>query len=289
MPIGNPSVSLPTLSRASMTPTYAGLVPASGKGSTIAFTFNPQRITTSVNAKFNELTLFKSKSSPSKWLGNQADKIRLEDVLITKGKLTDIRPLIEALRGAVGGDVQWSYVHGKRVITPVVIVSLQIVESDWVAGIPVSAMATIELAKQYNTPSVITKVTTKLTKAESANAKKAAEKLGLKSISVDAETGIVSSNGKRIGVYKAGKLVRDDSKTQTAVNNSNWRPPTATWKPGDALPKGYPKPPANYGVKKPWTAPKPPTKPVTSSTNFEKATKTNSWQQPDFDEWEDEA
>lgn len=284
MAIGNPNVSLPKLSKSAMVASYGGLIPASGSGTPITFTFNPQRISTSVNAKYNEVTLFRTKSAPSRWLGNGADKIRLEDVILTKGKLTDVRPLIDALKNAVGGDTQWSYVHGKRVITPVVIASLQIIESDWLAGIPVSATATIELIKQYNIPSVVTKVTTKLTAAESANAKKAGEKLGLKNVTVDSNTGVISSNGKRIGTYTSGKLVRDDAKTATTTNANTWRPPTATWKVGDSLPAGYPKPPANYGKPVPWTAPKLPTKPVTTNNRFSQATQQDSWDEADLDE-----
>jgi len=189
-------------------PIFAALIPVSGKGVAIPFILNPTALNLNFSASVSETQLYKS-NSPSSWNGFKADKIQISGLTLTGGGSYDITRLINALRDSVKTDTVYNYVHGKRVIESVRVVSGTVNESMWLGGVPTEAEASLELMRVFKPPTVRVTVKTAITDREVKDALAEAVKLGYiaKDIKVSKVKGTVEYKDKLIGNWKAGKLV----------------------------------------------------------------------------------
>jgi hypothetical protein len=213
----NPLVSLTKAS--STAPVFAALVPVDGKGAIIPFILNPQSVGSVFSAVISEQQLFKG-NSPSQWVGYKPDRHPIGGLTLSSGGCADITPLINALKASIKGDNVYNYVHGKRVIPSVRVVSGQITESQWLGGIPTEAEASLELMQVFSSPSVKVTVKSKMTEREIKEATETMVKGGIvaSKIKIDAVKGIINVDGKLYANWIGGKLslVKDATKAPTA-------------------------------------------------------------------------
>lgn len=230
---------------AATAPLYAALVPVNGKGDTIPFILNPQSIGLNFNAAIVESQIYKG-NSPSNWVGYKPERYQINGLFLSGGGCKDVTPLINALKSTIKSDVVYDYVHGKRVITSVRVVSGNVVETNWLGGVPVEAEASLELMQVFSSPTVKVTVKLKMTDREVKDATAATVKLGNleAKVKVDQAKGTISVDGKLFANWVGGKLVP----VKDAV-----KPPIAPGKdtvklPGGAVPvKPTPTPPKFTG------------------------------------------
>jgi len=140
------------------------------------------------------------------WSGQSAEKFSLEATVFQKQN-TDIRPILTALKGAVGLGQSWLFVWGVRTIGPVAVVSVEVTETHWLGGTPTTATVSIELVKVGILPTISSKVSGLTAAEKKAGLTAAAKALGLAEdkLTIDSD-GKVKQGTKEVGQYTNGKF-----------------------------------------------------------------------------------
>jgi len=203
----NTGYGLPTLPVAAKE-VWAALVPATGTGQTIPFLIHPTSVQSTNSARFSEVQLFKGASFPT-WVGNSAEQLQVEALVYQRAR-SDIRPLLNLLKGSVGQDKLWLYSHGDRVVGPVAVTGVTVRETQWYAGVPIRADVSVTMVRVGVLPTISSTASNKLTAAEKAAGVKAAAKaLGVAASMLSiTDTGTVTKQGKTVGTYKSGRFTK---------------------------------------------------------------------------------
>lgn len=200
----NLSYNLPTI-QVPAKPVFAALVPATGNGTSIPFIIDPTTVASQVSARYEEVSLWKGGSYPI-WRGQAAERLTVSCTVYQRAN-SDISPVLNLMRGAVGQDKLWLFSWGQRTVGPVALTDVSIEENAWEAGLPVMATANLTMVRVGVLP-VLTSKASGLTAAEKkAGLTAAAKGLGVKESQLTiSDTGQVKKGTTVVGTYSNGRF-----------------------------------------------------------------------------------
>lgn len=114
----------------------------------ISMLINPQSIQRGSSANTAKYSIYNSTSRVF-WVSDNPETINIT-LVISGGIYTDISPILDQLRAAVGR--KWRYIHNQRVLPTAILTSLDIDERQWYDGKPSMADVSLQFMAAGESP-----------------------------------------------------------------------------------------------------------------------------------------